>query len=169
NISVRNKEGECAFGLSVVIVSYNCRDFLRLYLDSLLWAKRDDIEVIVVDNASTDSTVQLLKNDYPTVVVVENSENVGFGKACNQGMQIAQGRYLLMLNPDTIAPEDLADRVNSFMDYHLACGAMGDYMADGCGNYLPECKRMEPTLINSFCKFSDLARLFPRSSLLASY
>lgn len=169
NISVRNKEGECAFGLSVVIVSYNCRDFLRLCLDSLLWAKRDDIEVIVVDNASTDSTVQLLKNDYPTVVVVENSENVGFGKACNQGMQIAQGRYLLMLNPDTIAPEDLADRVYSFMDSHLDCGAMGVYMADGCGNYLPESKRMVPTLFNSFCKFSGLARLFPRSGLLALY
>jgi GT2 family glycosyltransferase len=155
--------------LSVVIVSYNCWPFLRLCLHSLFWQDNAQQEVIVVDNNSEDGTVRALKKAFPRVVLLENKENVGFGTACNQGMNVAHGRYFLMLNPDTFVPEDLAQRVVAFMDAHNECGAMGVMMTDGKGRFLPESKRGWPTLFRSFCRFSGLSSLFPASKIWAGY
>ncbi|HHU58355.1 MAG TPA: glycosyltransferase, partial [Bacteroidales bacterium] len=124
--------------LSVIIVSYNCAAFLGLTLHALLWKKQDGLEVLVVDNASSDDTAALLRSRFPQVELVLNAENVGFGRACNQGMERARGEYLLMLNPDTYVPEDLCERVVDFMDQHPDGGAMGVRMLDGRGRFLPE-------------------------------
>jgi GT2 family glycosyltransferase len=158
-----------AVELSVVIVTYNSLPFLRLCLDTLFWQTDDRLEVIVVDNASNDQTVSVVRANYPLVKVIVNDKNVGFGTACNQGMRVAVGRYYLMLNPDTVVPEDFTHRVLSFMSAHPDCGGMGVYMTDGMGCYLPESKRGLPTLFRSFCRFSGLTALLPTSKLLAGY
>ncbi|HLW05975.1 MAG TPA: glycosyltransferase family 2 protein [Marinilabiliaceae bacterium] len=155
--------------LSVVIVSYNCLSFLRLCLDSLLWLPDDRMEIFVVDNNSNDATVEVLRTYYPKVKVIANEDNVGFGRACNQAISQANGDYYLMLNPDTIVDENLVDNILSFMKQHPQCGGMGAYMTDGKGEFLLESKRGLPTLFRSFCRFSGITRLFPRSSWLAGY
>jgi len=155
--------------LSVVIVTFNCLPFVRLCLHSLLWKQEDRMEVIVVDNNSQDEITSVLIKEFPKVTIIANKKNVGFGTACNQGMKIARGRYFLMLNPDTFVPEDLTQRVVAFMDTHSRCGAMGVRMLDGRGHFLPESKRGLPTLFRSFCRFSGLSSLFPKSKILAGY
>lgn len=155
--------------VSVVIVSYNCLDFLRLCLNSLLWKNHNNMELIVVDNNSSDGTVSVLKDEFPELRLIANDYNAGFGKACNQGIKIAGGHYLLMLNPDTFVPEDLTSKIISFMDKHERCGAMGAYMMDAKGKFLPESKRGMPTPFRSFCRFSGLSALFPSSAYFAGY
>lgn len=158
-----------AVELSVVIVTHNSLPFVRLCLDTLFWQTDDRLEVIVVDNASNDQTGSVVGASYPLVKVIANDKNVGFGTACNQGMRVASGRYYLMLNPDTVVPEDFTHRVLSFMSAHPECGGMGVYMTDGMGCYLPESKRGLPTLFRSFCRFSGLTAMLPTSKLWAGY
>lgn len=165
----KNIENAQEVDLSVVIVTYNCRPFVHLCLHALLWQEDARMEVIVVDNCSEDGTVRALKEAFPQVILLANKENVGFGTACNQGMKIARGRFFLMLNPDTFVPEDLSQRVVTFMDAHPECGAMGVRMTDGTGRFLPESKRGLPTLFRSFCRFSGLSALFPTSKWAAGY
>lgn len=155
--------------LSVVIVSYNCLSFLRLCLDSLLWLPDERLEVFVVDNQSNDATVETIQKCYPTVKIIANDVNVGFGRACNQAISQANGKYYLMLNPDTIVDEYLVDNVLSFMEEHPDCGGMGAYMTDGKGAFLPESKRGLPTLFRSLCRFSGVTHFFPKSRILAGY
>ncbi|MGQ1947061.1 glycosyltransferase family 2 protein [Geofilum sp. OHC36d9] len=160
---------DMAVELSVVIVTHNSLPFVRLCLDTLFWQTDDRLEVIMVDNASSDQTVSVVRTNYPLVKVIANDKNVGFGTACNQGMRVALGRYYLMLNPDTVVPEDITQRVLAFMLDHPDCGGMGVYMTDGMGCYLPESKRGLPTLFRSFCRFSGLTALCPASRRLAGY
>lgn len=155
--------------LSIIIVSYNCLPFLRLCLDSLFWRVDSRMEVLVVDNNSTDETVNVLPTAYPQVKLIANKSNVGFGTACNQGINQASGDYYLMLNPDTVVDENMVNGVISFMQNYPNCGGMGAYMSDGKGAYLPESKRGLPTLFRSFCRFSGLTLLFPTSKWLAGY
>lgn len=155
--------------LSVVIVTYRCLPFTQLCLQSLLWKNDSRMEVIVVDNNSCDGSTVVLKEQFPVVKFIENNKNVGFGTACNQGMSVANGRYFLMLNPDTVVPENITDLVLDFMKSHPECGAMGVKMIDGGGSFLPESKRGIPTLTRAFFKFVGLSFVFPDSSSLSGY
>ncbi len=156
--------------LSVVIVSYNVYPFLDNCLRSIRQAMVGiEGEVIVVDNASVDGTPQQLQEHYPDVELISNRENVGFAKANNQGIRIAQGEFVLLLNPDTVVSEDTFTKCISFMDAHPKTGAIGVKMLDGSGSYLPESKRGLPTLTASFMKMTGLYRLFPTSRKWNSY
>lgn len=155
--------------LSVVIVTYKCLPFTELCLQSLLWSNDARMEVIVVDNNSEDGASEKIKVRYPGVKIITNTKNRGFGAACNQGMQIAKGRYYLMLNPDTVVPENLTQLILDFMHTHPQCGAMGVKMIDGGGNYLPESKRGIPTVFRAFFKFAGFSQLFPNSSVFSGY
>jgi len=96
-----------ALDVSIVIVSWNTRDILRDCLMSIYEETRDTaFEVIVVDNASTDRSVAMVKEEFAQVRLVENQKNRGFAAANNQGMALAQGRYILLLNSDTIVLEN---------------------------------------------------------------
>ncbi len=115
--------------LSLIIVSFQVRELLARCLASLERATQDiPLEIIVVDNASTDGSVEMLRANFPHARVTANSENVGFAKANNQGLTIARGRYWMLLNPDT---EILPDAPNpfrllaDFMDAHPRAGACG--------------------------------------------
>lgn len=156
--------------LSVIIVSYNVYPFLDNCLRSVRQAMEGiDGEIIVVDNASVDGTPQLVRQHFPDVVLIANPDNRGFARANNQGIHIAGGKYILLLNPDTVVSGDTLSTCLQFMDSHPDCGASGVRMIDGSGRYLPESKRGLPTLSASFMKMSGLYRLFPRSASWNKY
>ncbi|TCO05388.1 glycosyltransferase family 2 protein [Natronoflexus pectinivorans] len=155
--------------LSVVIVSYNSKPFIGLTLSSLLRKPHSECEVIVVDNNSTDGTVDYISSFFPKIKLIRNQHNPGFGVACNQGMAAAKGEFFLMLNPDTVVPEDVVEKVLDFMKLHPNCGAMGVKMIDGNGRYLPESKRGLPTFSRSAYRMLGLAKWFPDSKRFAGY
>ncbi|MDR1330666.1 MAG: glycosyltransferase family 2 protein [Tannerella sp.] len=156
--------------LSIVIVNYNVKHCLWQCLDSVARATRGmAAEVIVVDNCSSDRSAEYIKPAFPHVRYVENAENAGFARASNQAIRMAQGQYVLLLNPDTVVGEETLARTCAFMDAHPAAGALGVKMIDACGRFHPESKRGFPTPWNAFCKMAGLARLFPRSRTFGGY
>ncbi len=157
--------------LSIVIVNYNVRHFLIKCLESIAKADKTNlnIEIIIIDNASVDGSCVAIKEQFPNFTLIENSKNFGFGKANNQGFEIAKGKYVLSLNPDTIIQEDTLRSTIEFLEQNDDCAVVGVKMIDGSGKYLLESKRGLPTLWNSLCKFSGLTTIFPKTSLFSGY
>lgn len=139
--------------LSVIIVNYNVTRLLKNCLLSLQkYIREIEYEVIVIDNASTDSSWGDLIPEFPDVHFISSKINGGFSKANNQAIQNAKGEYLLLLNPDTelegFYMKDLLDFAGSHSDF----GGMGVRMHDAQGIFLPESKRSVPDMFNSFEK-----------------
>ena len=156
--------------LSIIIVNYNVKYFLEQCLLSVQKAIAGmEAEVFVVDNASADGSRSYLEPRFSTTRFIWNTENVGFGKACNQALKLASGEYILFLNPDTIVPEDCFDTCISFLQKTTDAGALGIRMLDGSGKFLPESKRSFPSPITSFYKLSGLSFLFPKSKTFGRY
>lgn len=156
--------------ISIVIVNYRVKYFLEQTIRSAKEALRNlRGEIIVVDNNSGDGSVEYLKERFPDVIFIENSENVGFGNANNQGFAIASGTYTLILNPDTIIGRDTIADCLRFYEAHPECGGIGVCMHDGNGRFLPESKRSFPTPWVSFCKIFGLSKIFPYSKFFAKY
>lgn len=159
-----------ALTLSVIIVNYNVKYFLEQCLYSALKAAAGTkAEVIVVDNRSTDDSLAYLRPKFPTVCFVENETNSGFGKACNRGLALATGEYVLFLNPDTVVAEDSFSLCLNFFKTNPQCGALGVKMIDGSGRFLKESKRAFPSPLTSLFKLSGLSYLFPHSKLFSRY
>jgi GT2 family glycosyltransferase len=156
--------------LSVIIVNYNVKYFLEQCLFSVQKALVGiDAEVIVVDNASTDGSRDYLEPLFPGVRFIWNTDNPGFGRACNQGIGYSSGSNVLFLNPDTIVPEDCFHICLQFLQEHMDAGALGIRMLDGQGKFLPESKRSFPSPLTAFYKLSGLASLFPYSKNFGQY
>lgn len=156
--------------LTVVIVNYNVQYFLDQCLKSVFRSgNKLAMEVIVVDNNSVDGSIEMVQENYPQVNLIANEENVGFSRANNQAIQISNGRYVLLLNPDTVVEDDTLPRVVRFMDEHPDAGGLGVKMLDGQGRFLPESKRGLPTPAVAFFKIFGLARLFPKSKTFGKY
>ena len=156
--------------LSVVIVSYNVRYFLEQCLHSVITAGQDmEMEIFVVDNASVDGSVKMLKEKFPEVHCIANTENVGFSRANNQAIRQSTGDYILLLNPDTVVESDTFRKTVAFMEEHPDAGGLGVKMVDGTGHFLPESKRGLPKPMVAFYKIFGLARLFPRSRTFNRY
>jgi GT2 family glycosyltransferase len=156
--------------LSVVIVNYNVRYFLEQCLHAVQQAMEGiPGEVIVVDNNSVDGSVGEIRSKFPWVNLIENRDNVGFSRANNQAIRISKGRYVLLLNPDTVVVEDTFKKCIAFMDAHPDAGAVGVKMINGKGVFLPESKRSLPTPMVSFYKMFGLSSLFPRSRRFGKY
>lgn len=156
--------------LSIVIVNYNVKYFLEQCLRSVdIALKGIDGEVFMVDNASSDQSVEMVQEKFPHVKVIANKDNVGFSVANNQAMCISKGEYILLLNPDTVVEENTFRESIKFMDEHPDAGALGVKMIDGKGNFLPESKRGLPTPWVSFYKIFGLSSLFPKSPKYARY
>lgn len=156
--------------LSIIIVNYNVRYFLSACLQSVQAAvKNIDAEIFVVDNNSTDQSVEMLRADFPEIILIANNFNAGFSKANNQAIAAAKGEYILLLNPDTIVEEDCFEKCISYMDEHPEAGGMGVKMIDGAGKFLPESKRGLPTPAVAFFKISGLSKLFPKSKRFGKY
>jgi GT2 family glycosyltransferase len=156
--------------LSIIIVNYNVKYFLEQCLESVLAAiKNIPAEIIVVDNHSSDGSVEYLIPRFPGVLFIENPQNTGFSKANNQAIAQSQGEYVLLLNPDTVIGENTLINVCRFMDKNPQSGAVGVKMLDGYGEFLPESKRGFPSPWNSLCKIAGLAKLFPQSRRFGKY
>jgi len=156
--------------LSVVIVNYNVSFFLEQCLHSVLRAAEGlKCEIFVVDNNSVDESVAMVRSKFPQITLIANTVNTGFSKANNQGIALAQGRYVLLLNPDTLVEEDTFLKCVDFMDNHPDGGGLGVKMVDGRGRFLPESKRGLPTPSVAFYKIFGLSALFPKSKLFGKY
>ncbi len=122
-----------------------------------------------MDNNSVDGSVSLVKQKFPQVKLIVNDTNTGFSVANNQAMKAATGKYILLLNPDTVVQEDTFEKVVSFMNEHPQAGGLGIKMVDGKGNFLPESKRGLPTPWVAFYKIFGLAKLLPGSKKFGQY
>ena len=139
--------------LSVIILNYNVKYFLELCLRSVEAAILNiDAEIIVVDNNSEDGSCQMVKNQFPNVVLIENKENFGFSKGNNIGVENAKGQYLCILNPDTVVAEDTFLKLLDFSKDKDKLGIIGCKLINGRGEFLPESKRKIPYVKASFKK-----------------
>ncbi len=156
--------------LSIIIVNYNVRYFLEQCLYSVRKACEGiKAETIVIDNHSTDGSIEYLRPQFPDVKFIVNDTNNGFGKACNKGLTFATGEHVLFLNPDTIVAEDSFSTCISFFESHADCGAVGVKMIDGSGEFLKESKRSFPSPATSLYKLFGLSRIFPKSKVFSRY
>ena len=156
--------------LSVIIVNFNVKFFLEQCLCSLEKALINiNAEVIVVDNNSSDGSVEYLQQKFPSVLILQNDVNMGFAKACNLGLSVAKGEYILFLNPDTLLSENAIQVSLEFFDHNPDTGAIGLKMIDGSGSFLKESKRSFPSPLTSLFKLFGLSRLFPRSKMFSRY
>ena len=128
-----------------------------------------EVEVFVVDNNSVDDSVTMLREKFPEVHLIANKDNPGFSIANNQAIEQAKGKYILLLNPDTLVQEDTFETCFRFMEAHPKAGALGVKMIDGSGEFLPESKRGFPTPFVAFCKTFGLSKLFPTSPVFNRY
>ncbi|GAB3007885.1 hypothetical protein GCM10027051_05040 [Niabella terrae] len=156
--------------VSVIIVNYNVKFLLEACLHSLNIALEQlEGEVLVIDNHSTDGSLAYLKPRFPQVQFVANTRNTGFAKACNQGLALARGRYILFLNPDTVLQPDSLRHSLQHLQADANIGALGVRMLDGKGRYLKESKRGNPDALTAAYKLCGLTALFPRSPVWARY
>ncbi|WP_374465029.1 glycosyltransferase family 2 protein [Chryseobacterium sp.] len=139
--------------LSVIIVNYNVTQLLRSCLLSLQkYIREIEYEVVVIDNASTDTSWQELITEFPDIHFISSETNGGFSKANNQAIQAAKGEYILLLNPDTEFEGFYMKELLDFADAQPSFGCLGVRMHDVEGNFLPESKRSVPDMFNSFEK-----------------
>ncbi len=151
--------------LSIVIVSWNVRDLLRRCLHSILDARHSmRIEVVVVDNASTDDSSDMVRAEFPNVHIITNSENRGFPAANNQGLAVAQGQYVLLLNPDTEVIEDGLATMVAFADAHPGVGMVGPQLLYPDGS-IQSSRRRFPTLATAAFESTWLEPYAPRRLL----
>ena len=149
--------------LSIVIVNYNTRQLLDDCLASILAAEAPagGMEIIVVDNASSDGSQALVREKYPTVQLVTSEVNRGFSAANNLGVAVANGRTVLFLNSDTRLEPDALVKPLAYLDQHPEVGALTVRLIYPTGQRDPDNHRGFPTPWNAICHFSGLSRLFP--------
>lgn len=156
--------------LSVIIVNYNVKYFLEHCLYSVEKALGGmEAEVIVIDNNSTDGSLDFLQCRFQWVKFIAAGRNLGFARACNEGLRHSSGAYVLFLNPDTIVAEESFKKSIDFFEHNSDCGALGVRMIDGAGHFLKESKRAFPSPLTSFYKLIGLGRIFPRSRVFGRY
>ena len=155
--------------ISVVIVSYNTRDILRNCLQALFeHSKGIDMEVFVVDNNSQDGSADMVKNEYPTVLLMANNQNLGFAAANNQAFPLAKGNYIVLLNPDAyIRPLSIQNSI-AFMDKTPDCGLCGGKIISPAGQLEPSARRF-PSALSKLLALSGLRGKFPQSAILNYY
>ena len=154
--------------VSIVIVSFNTVRELLACLASIERSARSlPHEVILVDNASADGTVEAVRARFPAVRLIANDANVGFPKANNQALPLVRGEYVLFLNPDSGVEPGTLDRMVAQLEGFPERAAVGPRVRKASEFMSPNCARRLPTWWTEFCDLSWLARIFPRSRLLA--
>lgn len=150
----------------MVVVSYNTRHLLGQMFSALEESRGNlRLQVIAVDNASHDGSVELLRKMRPDIEFIENTSNVGFGRANNQAMPLARGRYVLLLNTDAFVAPDTLHKTVDFMDANPRCGVLGVKLVGRDGALQPSC-RYFPTPWNVFLATTGLMQFFPATHLI---
>jgi len=146
--------------VSVLIVSYNVAGYLEQCLASIEEETRCLHEVIIVDNHSSDASADIAARGRPRVHLIRNSENVGFARANNQGFRVAKGRYILMLNPDTVILDGAIDKLLAFMDSDPRIGSCSPKNIGPDHSLQLNCHHF-PTVSMTLVEYSGLKRKFP--------
>jgi N-acetylglucosaminyl-diphospho-decaprenol L-rhamnosyltransferase len=155
--------------ISILIVSWNVRELLRECLNSVFsYQHSADTETIVVDNASSDGTVEMLRDEFLDVRVIANPENLGFARGNNQALARARGRYLFLLNPDTELGSNAIENLTVYMDADPRVGIVGPRLVYGDGS-LQSSRRRFPTLATAFLESTKLQQWFPHNRVLKHY
>lgn len=161
--------------LSVVIVSWNVEGLLRACLRSVVkelgGAPSDEAlsaEVFVVDNASSDGSVEMVASEFPQVKLIANQVNVGFTRGNNQALRQARGRYVCLLNPDCEVLPGALRRMIGYADAHPEVGAIGPQLLFPDGS-VQSSRRRFPTLLTGFLESTILQRYFPHSRAVRAY
>lgn len=157
--------------LSIVIVNYNTRQLLADCLASLVEAESPDggVEIIVVDNASSDGSQAMVKELFPQIILIESNQNLGFSAANNRGTAVASGDMVLFLNSDTCVAPDALKKPVDYLDNHPEVGALTVKLVYPNGERDPDNHRGFPTPWNALCHFSGLNRLFPNRPQFNGY
>lgn len=156
--------------VSIVIVNWKTPKLLAQCLDSIQKdAQHEQFEIFVVDNASGDESVDMLKSNYPSVHVIANTDNKGFSKGCNQAIPLAKGRYVLLLNPDSVVTATAVSELARYLETHKDCGAVGGRVLNPDGTLQLACRRAFPDPAASFYRVTYLSRIFPNNKTFARY
>jgi len=156
--------------LSIIIVNYNSLEYLVHCIESIFQNPPNfDYEIIIVDNASTDDSIKKLKLDYSHLKVILNTENKGFAYANNQAINLAEGKYIMLLNPDTLVLESSIDNMFSFMEKNNEVGIVGPMIINADGTFQPQCKRGFPTPSSVLSYFLCLHKIFPKNKTFGKY
>lgn len=158
--------------LSIIIVNYKTLELTSNCLDSIYESSNMagiDFEVIVVDNASEDGSIEAIEAHYPQVKIIENSENLGFSKANNMGIRSSVADFILLLNSDTIVEGNTISDALQFMRNHRHVGALGCKVLLESGALDMACKRSFPTPANGIYHSLKLDKRFPKSKLFGEY
>jgi GT2 family glycosyltransferase/lipopolysaccharide/colanic/teichoic acid biosynthesis glycosyltransferase len=166
----RTKTKQQQVELSVIVVNYKVKEFLEQALISVKKSLKNIIsEIIVVDNASRDGSSELIRKRFPEVKLLVNTENLGFAKASNQGLHLAQGEFIALLNPDTIVQEDTFSSMLDFFKNHPDTGMLGCKILNPDGTLQLACRRSFPSPWVAFTKLCGLSHLFKKSKLFGKY
>ncbi|HLZ29707.1 MAG TPA: glycosyltransferase family 2 protein [Chloroflexota bacterium] len=162
--------------LSILILNYNTREHLRACLGSLLEEGSTSLsggpiqaEVIVVDNASSDGSADMVNDEFPWVALIRSAHNGGFANGNNQGLAHSRGTTILLLNPDTLMPAGGIARLLAALAAHPEAGIVGPRLLRPDGSMHLACRRSFPTPSTAFYRFSGLSQLFPRSPRFGRY
>lgn len=149
--------------VSVIIVSYNTRDLLHKCLASVTAGLGELCsEILVVDNASSDGSVDMVERDFPSVQLIRSDSNRGFAVANNIAMEQASGRYMILLNSDTEVTEEAVPKLVHFMDEHPAVGYCGPQLVNRDGSHQASARRF-PTVLSAAYSILGLTRRYPDS------
>jgi len=158
--------------VTVVVVNWNVRELLLRCLDSVqMHARRYDhprLQTIVIDNASSDDSVEMVRSRFPDATLVVNTHNVGFGRAVNQAIDMATGRYCLLLNPDAEILDGAITAMAAYLDGHPDVGVVGPQLLNPDHTPQPSMRRF-PTRRTAFVESTILQRYIPRARLLQRY
>lgn len=155
--------------LSIIIVNWNTKDLLRNCLVSIYKeSKSISLEIFVIDNASSDGSSEMVKREFPLVKLIRNRKNVGFARANNQAIKESKGKYILLLNPDTIILDGALDKMVKFMETHFDVGVCGPKLLNKDGS-LQVYYYAFPTLWNQLFLFLGFHRIFPGISLFFKF
>ena len=153
--------------LSVVIINHNMCEVLRHTLSSLVDAgKSIDYEVFIYDNASADSSVKMIENEFPQFHIIASQKQVGYAKAYNEMINLTTGQYILLVNPDIISSKKTLERALEFMDEHVDSGAVGVRMITPKGSFMPESNRGLSSQWITFFKLTGLSKYFPKTYII---
>ncbi|MCB9502247.1 MAG: glycosyltransferase [Deferribacteres bacterium] len=156
--------------ISVIIVNYNVKEFVQQVLHSLQKSLTTiPSEIFVIDNASDDGSQKMVTDQFPQVQLIANKQNVGFSRANNQAIHIAKGKYVVLLNPDTITQEDTFSTLLQFMDSHEDAGMATCKVLNPDGSLQLACRRSYPTPWVAFTRLIGLSHFFPKSKLFGRY
>lgn len=155
--------------LSIIIVTWNSEKFIENCLKSIFHTKGSiDLEVIVVDNASQDTTTKIIDTFKPDVRLTNNQKNFGYAKANNQGIEVSQGDYVLLLNPDVELQENCLKLMLDFLEDHKDIDGLAPQLLNPDGSIQPSCREF-PDFSILLWEFSGLSFLFPKKRIFGRW